>query len=185
MINHMGTNSIETLRLSLRRFNEYDAEDMYLNWASDPEVVKFLPWGPHQEISVTQRRIREWMARYEHINYYNWAICLKNTNTVIGSISVEIEDDNKQSCEIGYCLGRNYWSRGIMSEALRVVMHYLFYEVGYSRIVARHDVLNIASGRVMQKCGMKFDKIIYHVSRRRDGSYCDCAVYSKDSREDS
>ena len=184
MINHMGTISIETLRLSLRRFNEYDAEDMYLNWASDPEVVKFLPWGPHQEISVTQRRIREWMARYEHINYYNWAICSKNTNTVIGSISVEIEDDSKQSCEIGYCLGRNYWSRGIMSEALRVVMHYLFYEVGYTRIMARHDVLNIASGRVMQKCGMKFDKIIYHASRRRDGSYCDCAVYSKDSRED-
>lgn len=185
MLKHMGTNSIETLRLLLRRFNEYDAEDMYLNWAGDPEVVKFLPWGPHLDPSVTQKRIREWMPRYEYDHYYNWAICLKNTNTAIGSISVEIQKDTDLSCEVGYCIGKEYWSRGIMTEALRAVMHYLFYEVGYRKITARHDVLNVASGRVMQKCGMKFDKIIYHVSRRRDGSYCDCAVYTKNIWEDT
>ncbi len=177
MLRHKGTNSIETLRLLLRRFCEEDAEDMYHHWAGDPEVVKYLPWGPHQDPSVTQKRIREWMLRYGHDNYYNWAICLKNTNTAIGSISVEIQYDGELTCEVGYCLGKEYWSRGIMTEALHAVMHYLFQEIGYRRITARHDVLNIASGRVMQKCGMKYERTVYHVSKRRDGSPCDCAVY--------
>ncbi len=184
MLKHMGTNSIETIRLLLRRFDERDAEAMFYNWAGDPEVVKYLPWGPHQDPSVSLKRIREWVQKYQYPNYYNWAICLKNTNIPIGSISVEIADDAELTCEVGYCLGKAYWSRGIMSEALRVVMHYLFYEAGYRRIRARHDILNVASGKVMQKCGMKYEKILYRVSRRRDGSYCDCAVYSKSIWED-
>ena len=179
MLQHIGTNFIETLRLNLRRFEECDAKDMYHNWSSDPEVVKFLPWGPHQDIQVTERRIREWLLNYNNQNTYNWAICLKKDNIAIGSISVEIQNEVDRVCEIGYCLGKEYWNRGIMTEALRAVMHYLFYEVGYQKIIARHDVLNIASGRVMQKSGMSFDKIITHTSRRRDGSYCDCAVYMK------
>jgi ribosomal-protein-alanine N-acetyltransferase len=185
MLKHIGTNSIETLRLKLRRFDERDAKSMYDNWAGDPEVVKYLPWGPHKDSSVSLIRIQEWMQKYAYPNYYNWAICLKNNDTPIGSISVEIQNDTDLTCEVGYCLGRDYWSRGIMTEALRVVMHYLFYEVGYERIRARHDVLNVASGRVMQKCGMQFEKILYHVSKRRDGSSCDCAVYSKGIRDDA
>lgn len=184
MLQHIGTNSIETNRLNLRRFEERDAKDMYNNWASDPEVVKYLPWGPHQNPLVTQKRIGEWLQNYTYKNSYNWAICLKRDNVAIGSISVEIQNEEEATCEVGYCLGREHWSRGIMTEALRAVMHYLFYEVGYEKVTARHDVLNIASGRVMQKSGMTFDKIIPHVSRRRDGSYCDCAIYYKYIWED-
>jgi len=63
-------------------------------------------------------------------------------------------------------------------------MHYLFYEVGYKKIIARHDLLNYASGRVMQKAGMKLDKIIYKAGRRRDGKLYDVAVYVKYKDED-
>ncbi len=185
MIHHKGTNSIETNRLFLRRFEDRDAEAMYNNWASDPEAVKFLPWGPHQNPEVTRKRVRDIIVRYENNNYYNWAICRKYNNIAIGSISVELFNDLEQSCEVGYCLSREFWSRGIMTEALRAVMHYLFYEISYQKIVARHDVLNIASGRVMQKSGMSFEKLLYHVSRRRDGSDCDCAVYRKYIWEDA
>ncbi len=184
MLQHKGTNSIETLRLILRRFEEWDAKDMYYNWASDAEVVRFLPWGPHTSISVSERRIIDWINRYHYPNYYNWALYLKRTRQVIGSISVEIQNDQERTCEIGYCISREYWGQGIMTEALRTVMHYLFYEIGYQRIKARHDTLNIASGRVMQKAGMHLEKTINQANRRRDGSFYDCAVYGKSIDEE-
>lgn len=92
---------------------------------------------------------------------------------------MEISDDKEESCEVGYCIGRAYWGREIMPEALRAVMHYLFYEVGYKKIVARYDLLNKASGRVMEKAGMKLDRIIYNAGRRRDGQLYNAAVYVK------
>lgn len=179
MVQHKGTNSIETLRIVLQRFKEEDAEDMFYNWASDPVVCEFLSWGPHSNISVSKKRIKDWLMNYEYEETYNWAIYLKNSKEVIGSISVEVFDDNAESCEVGYCLSRKHWNYGLMTEALRAVMHYLFFEIGYQRIQAKHDILNPASGRVMQKAGMQFEGILYHVSKRRDGSLCDVAVYSK------
>ena len=183
-IQHKGTNSIETIRLVLRRFRPEDAQDMFHNWAGDPMVCKYLSWGPHQDVDTSRRRIVSWVNNYEYDNFYVWAIELKGKYMPIGSISVEITNDNAASCEVGYCIGVPYWNKGIMTEALRAVMHYLFYEIGYQMIRAKHDVLNVASGNVMQKAGMKFVKIEYHVGVRRDGSHYDCAVYSKNSMDD-
>lgn len=179
MINHIGTNSIETIRLILRRFKLEDAPDMYKNWASDIDTLKYLSWGPHSNIGVTQRRILSWIKHYEEANVYNWAIYLKSIQEVIGSISVEISSDKKKSCEIGYCIGKEFWGREIVVEALRAVMHYLFSEVGYKKIIAKYDVLNKASGRVMQKAGMEYEKTLLNVGYRRDGSIYDVNVYVK------
>lgn len=179
MIKNIGTNSIETIRLILRRFRPEDTFDMYKNWASDKETLKYLPWGPHSDVNVTYRRILSWVENYKHPSVYNWAIYLKCEGQVIGSISVEIINDKEKSCEIGYCIGKDYWGREIVPEALRAVMHYLTSEVGYKKIMAKHDVLNAASGRVMQKAGMKYEKTINDVGRRRDGSLYDVAMYVK------
>jgi len=179
MLKHKGTNSIETIRLILRRFEVEDAHNMFYNWASDPVVCKFLSWGPHKDITVTEKRLKDLVNNYGFDDTYNWAIFSKQKNQVVGSISVEISDEKSSSCEVGYCISKEFWNYGMMTEALIAVMHYLFHEVGYQRIQAKHDVLNGASGRVMQKAGMQFEGILQHVSRRRDGSYCDVAVYSK------
>lgn len=179
MIKHIGTNSIETMRLILRKFRPDDTFHMYKNWASDKETLKYLPWGPHSDVNVTHRRILSWVENYKQTNVYNWAIYLKSDNQVIGSISVEITNDKDRSCEIGYCIGKSYWGREIVLEALRAIMHYLSSEVGYKKIIAKHDVLNTASGRVMQKAGMKYEKTIRDVGRRRDGSLYDVAMYVK------
>ena len=183
-IHHKGTKSIETIRLILRRFEVRDAEDMFNNWAGDLEVCKYLSWGPHRDVDVSRRRIMNWVSNYEYVDSYVWAIELKGRKKVVGSISVEISNETTGSCEVGYCIGKLYWSRGIMTEAYRAIMHFLFYDVGYQRIQARHDVLNTASGRVMQKAGMQFAKIDLRVGVRRDGSYYDCAVYSKSISDD-
>lgn len=183
-IQHKGTQSIETIRLVLRKFVPEDAPDMYQNWAGDLQVCKYLSWGPYNDVDTSLKRIINWVNNYEYDNFYVWAIELKDKNMPIGSISVEISNDSIKSCEVGYCVGVPYWSRGIMTEALRAVMHFLYYEVGYERIQAKHDVLNIASGKVMQKAGMQLVKYEYRVGIRRDGSFYDCAVYSKDIKDE-
>lgn len=184
MLVHQGTKTIETMRLVLRQFKEEDAGDMFYNWASDPAVCKYLLWGPYTEVETSRRRIIQWLRSYERENSYVWAIERKSNQQAIGLISVEVSNELTMSCEVGYCIGQDYWGRGIMTEALLAVLHYLFYEVGYQRIFAKHDVLNPASGRVMQKAGMHLSNYEYQVGQRRDGSYYDCAVYEKYITED-
>lgn len=176
---HIGTNSIETMRLILRRFRPEDTFDMYKNWAGDIETLRYLPWGPHKDVNVTHRRILSWVENYKYPDVYNWAIYLKSDLQVIGSISVEMSNDKEKSCEIGYCIGKDYWGRELVLEALRAVMHYLFYEVGYRTIFAKHDTQNVASGRVMQKAGMHYERTISNVGRRRDGSLYNVDMYVK------
>ncbi len=176
---HKGTNTIETIRLVLRRFRIEDAKAMYQNWAGDMEVCKYLSWGPHPNEEASRARIKYWLSRYGEMSFYQWAIELKGKNMPIGSISVEISSDRTASCEIGYCLGREYWNRGLMTEAVRAIMHYLYYDIGYVMIQAKHDVLNGASGKVMKKVGMIYIKTEYNVGTRRDGTRYDCMVYQK------
>ena len=74
---HCGTQIIETERLLLRRFSKDDAEAMYRNWASDPEVTKYLTWPPHISVNVSRAVLEDWAASYSQENYYQWAIVLK------------------------------------------------------------------------------------------------------------
>ena len=59
--------------------------------------------------------------------------------------------------EVGFCIGKNWWGQGIMTEAMKTVMAYLFEEVGMQRIEAGHDPNNPASGAVQRKCGLKYE----------------------------
>ena len=159
-MNKTGTQRIETHRLILRPFRAEDAEDMFANWASDPEVTRFLTWPPHRDVDGTRWLLGQWITHYDDGAYFQWAIELKETGAVIGSIAVVKLEEAIGSAEIGYCLGRAFWGRGIMPEALRAVMDYLFDTAGLNRIWAGHDVNNPKSGRVMEKAGMRKEGIL-------------------------
>ena len=177
MLTHKGTQTIETSRLILRRAIREDAEPMFRNWASDPEVTKFLTWQPHECIDVTQKILESWLAEYEKNHYYQWMIVLKEIGEPIGSISVVRQNDRVEEAEIGYCIGGQWWHRGIMTEALTAVIEYLFTEVGMNRIAARHDSNNPHSGGVMRKCGMKYEGTHRACDRNNQG-ICDAAQYA-------
>ena len=82
----------------------------------------------------TKNSIRTWVASYDNPNYYKWAICLKeNPEQVIGDISIVAIDENDSSCEIGYVLGKKYWGHGMMTEALKAVLDFLFYSSRFSK----------------------------------------------------
>ena len=177
MLTHKGTQTIETSRLILRRARREDAEPMFRNWASDPEVTKFLTWPAHSSIAVSEMVIGSWLQEYEKESYYQWMIVLKELDEPIGSISVVRQNDRVEEAEIGYCIGRRWWHKGIVSEALSAVIEYLFTEVGVNRVAARHDPNNPHSGGVMRKCGMKYEGTNRACDRNNQG-ICDAAQYS-------
>ena len=177
MLNHKGTKRLETTRLILRKAVKEEAEPMFRNWASDPQVTKFLTWPTHSSISVSQTVIESWISEYEKDNCYQWMIQLKELGEPIGSISVVRQNDRIAEAEIGYCIGSRWWHQGIVSEALSAVIEYLFTEVGINRISARHDPNNPHSGGVMRKCGMKYEGTT-HDSDRNNQGICDAAQYA-------
>ena len=177
MLTHKGTQTIETPRLILRRAIREDTDPMFRNWASDPEVTKFLTWPPHANIGVTQTVLECWLAEYEKADYYQWMIVLKEIGEPIGSISVVRQNDAVEEAEIGYCIGSQWWHKGVMSEALSAVIEYLFTEVGMNRIAARHDPNNPHSGGVMRKCGMVYEGTT-RASDKNNQGICDAAHYA-------
>ena len=148
--NHF-TQTLETDRLILSPWQRKFAKAMYKNWATDPEVNKWLSWELHKNVQETEQVILNWISSPR----YNWCILDKQTEEPIGSIDMVKYDARNFKCEIGYCLSRKYWGNGLMTEALKKVIDFLFSE-GFNKIELRHAVENVGSGRVMQKAGMTF-----------------------------
>ena len=177
-MNHLGTKRLETERLILRPGVQEDAGAMFRNWASDPEVTKYLTWPTHTSEDVSAMVLADWIKRCGKPDCYLWVIELKSLGEVIGSISVVNSSDERiQAAEVGYCIGRRWWHQGIMTEALGRVMDYLFDEVGMQRIEARHDPRNPHSGAVMRKCGMKYEGTRRRADWNNQGG-CDAAIYA-------
>ena len=170
-MNKAGTQTIETERLILRRFTVEDAQDMYDNWASDPEVTRFLTWPAHSSVEVTKSLLSDWVTRYANGDYFNWVMEYKETHAAIGNISVVRLNEDTEAADMGYCMSRAYWGRGMMPEALKAVMDYLFDVVGLNRVAACHDVNNPKSGRVMDKVGMKREGVLRAAAKSNQGIY--------------
>lgn len=167
---HKGTVTLETGRLLLRQFTMEDAESMYRNWASEDAVTKYLTWPPHSNVEVTKAVLRDWVEGYQSAAYYHWAIALKETGELIGSITVVKIQEKTAGAELGYCIGSRWWGRELMPEAGRAVVRYLFESVGFRRIAATHARENLKSGRVMQKIGMKYEGTL------RQAGFCNQGV---------
>lgn len=177
-MNHKGTKKIETENLILRRFEISDAEAMYNNWASDDEVTKYLTWDSHSSVEVSKDILNIWIDEYNNLNSYNWAITLKeDENNPIGSISVVKLNDEIGIVQLGYCIGQKWWNKGVTSQALNALIKFFIEEVGANRIEARHDPVNINSGKVMLKCGMKFEGTMRQCDRNNQG-ICDTSMYA-------
>jgi ribosomal-protein-alanine N-acetyltransferase len=156
---HKGTVTLETERLILRKFSPDDAEPMYRNWASDPEVSRTVMWQTHDSLEATQKVIASWVEDYESPAKYEWAIVLRSLGEPIGSIAAMSANDDVRAVTVGYNIGKAWWGNGYVTEALNMVIRFLFEEVGLNRIQADYLTINPASGAVMRKCGLKFEGI--------------------------
>lgn len=146
---------INTKRLTLRPFSMNDAEDMFEAWTQDERVARYCRWHPHKDISETIAFLQFMLNESDPCYKYRWAIELSSTKGLIGAIDVvDISEDGK-TAEIGYLLAHEAWGKGYMAEAFSAVIKHLFSE-GITQITAEHHADNPASGRVMEKCGLRF-----------------------------
>lgn len=173
---HLGTIEIETERLILRRFTVEDAPKMFANWASDPEMTKYMTWQPYEEVGAVADYLRGLVSDYDKDTSYHWCMTLKENDEPIGAISAVHVDELVQSVEIGYGIGRCFRHRGYTSEAMQAVMDFFFGQVGVNRVEARHDARNPHSGAVMKKCGMLYEGTKVEGGWNNSG-ICDSVLY--------
>ncbi|MDE6021580.1 MAG: GNAT family N-acetyltransferase [Ruminococcus sp.] len=163
MLTHKGTQEIRTERLLLRRFRIDDYKAMFV-WASNPEVTKYLSYFPHKNPDETKELLKIWVSKYDCDTAYRWAI--EYNGILIGNI--DVVEQSETECHLGWQIDSPYWNKGIMTEAAKAVLDYLF-NIGFEKITSAHDTRNIGSGRVMQKIGMtKYDTIENYLLDRVD-----------------
>ncbi|MGO1368217.1 MAG: GNAT family N-acetyltransferase [Senegalia sp. (in: firmicutes)] len=178
MLNHKGTIVLETERLILRPFKEEDAGKIYSGWATDTDVTRYVTWKPHKSIEETKELIKMWMEENKDLENYHWVIENKENKTVIGTIGIFGVDNKNENSEIGYCIRKDYWNKGITTEAAKEIINYGLTKVGFARITGRHEIENSASGKVMEKCGFKYEGTLRKVIKNSRDKFVDLKYYS-------
>lgn len=174
-LEHTGTVTLRTQRLTLRRLRVDDAPEMYQNWACDPKVAKYLTWEPHPSVDATREYLEALVKKYDRGDFYEWGIVFEGA--LVGTIGVvKIEEENF-GCMIGYCIGRAWWGQGLTAEALRAMIGHLFSRVGMQRVAAVHDRENPNSGKVMRKAGMTCEGTL-RAARFLKGHFIDLVCHS-------
>jgi ribosomal-protein-alanine N-acetyltransferase len=166
----------ETERLILRRLELKDAEDYYL-FASDPLITTHTKWSHHVEITETVQYLESVNEKINLRQSYHWAIVNKENKKVVGRVSLFKFDRSNDNCEIGFGIARDYWNKGIITEATNRILEYAFKELNLNRVDARCNEENFGSERVMQKIGMKYEGLIREQLKIR-GEYKNQKLYS-------
>ena len=152
---------IETERLILRPMTVEDAEQVFV-WCSDPEVNRFMPYPLYTDVE----KVREWISSIkESSNEYGFE--LKETGILIGSGSISPSRE-EGVYEFGYNLRRDCWGKGYATEAAMAMIAWAHDVLGINEFTATHALANTASGNVIRKCGLTFDR--YTTYEKFDGS---------------
>ena len=146
---------LKTERLILRRWNENDAEDLYI-YASDPDVGPIAGWPAHKSIDESRDVIKNVFSGKEA-----YAVCLKEDSKAIGAIELKLKGhtdmtDKDDECELGYWLGKPFWGQGIMPEAVKELLRHAFADCGMQKVWCGYYEGNNKSKRVQEKCGFKY-----------------------------
>jgi RimJ/RimL family protein N-acetyltransferase len=144
---------IETARLQLRHFTLDDFDDLFRIY-SDPEVMRYLSLRTKEQ---TQASLCKHIQHWQEHNFGMYAVIDKESGKMIGRCGLGFLD-NTPEVELGYVFDKSYWNMGLATEASKATLNYGFEEIKLDRIVAIAKPENIASVRVIQKIGMKYEK---------------------------
>ncbi len=174
IFSHLPT--IETERLILRPMRMRDAQDLFA-YARDPQVSRHVLWDTHASIADSRQFLRGAIRQYRKGQPGSFAITLKDSGRMIGTVGFMWINLDYHSAEVGYSLSRDYWNQGIMTEALRAVVAFGFDTLRLNRIEAQHETDNPASGRVMAHVGMQFEGVLRQRLKNK-GRFVDVALYA-------
>jgi ribosomal-protein-alanine N-acetyltransferase len=150
---------LETERLRLRQILPKDAEDMFA-YSKSAEVTRYLLWDVHPDAIYTEKYIAYLQERYAVGDFYDFAIEYKENGKMIGTVGFTSFDLPNRSAEVGYVIAPAYQGQGIATEALTRVIAFGFEKCALSRISAVCRRGNLASLRVMEKCGLKHEGVL-------------------------
>ena len=149
----MKTPILETDRLFLRPLKIADAEEIFTNWTSDPEVAKYMVYSTHTDVEVTKTWLADVEAKTASDTDYDWGFVRKSDGKLIGSGGIHYKDESGVFT-IGYNIMKNCWNQGYTTEAATAMRDFGINTLGLKKLCATHAKENIYSGKVMEKIGM-------------------------------
>ena len=166
--------TLETDRLLLRMWHRRDAAELFA-YARNPNVGPNAGWKPHSSVSESRTIITQMFHAHR-----TWAITLKETGQIIGSIGFEQDylRPTVESLEMGYSMSEDHWGNGYMTEAARRLIRFGFEELGLRVLSIRTRENNHRSQRVIAKCGFKYEGTLRRAYRTYDGKVRETRVYS-------
>ena len=171
------TERIETERLYLRRIALTDIDDMLRNWIADADVQT-----RYGEPAYTTAQDVADLLQNKWLRQYRWGIIWKETGENIGHVSFCHIHEAENAAEVEYCIGKRFWGQGIVPEALCAFIPYTFAHTPITDIQAFHHAENPASGRVLQKAGLRrVDTILRFADRAKAPDGCICYAITKES----
>lgn len=166
---------LTTRRLVLRAFVASDAAEVQ-RLAGDFAIADTTLEIPHPyEPGMAETWFATHKPKFEAGEVVALAITAGDGGTLIGAVGLSIRQRFDRA-EIGYWVGKPYWGQGYCTEASQAAMEYGFKEFNLNRIFAVHFKRNPASGRVMQKIGMKQEGLLRQHIKKWD-RYEDMVVY--------
>ena len=173
---HLGTVKLETKRLVLRKLELSDAKELFEGLRNQEA---FCYYANKKKVTLDEQieSFSKMQEKYGNLNYYNWAIVQKSDGKIVGAINFKADDKN-DSVEFSYATDERFTGRGYMTEALECVTDFAFSKLKANRVQGGCSVKNLASKRVMEKCGFEFEGTLKKYLKLSDG-YHDMHMFSK------
>ncbi len=157
MLTNVGTKTIETERLILRKFKYSDCNSMLKNWIADEKIQSLYSEPVYSTTEEVNELLEKYIASYEREDYYRWAIIEKSTNECIGQIAYFLVDNKNHFAEIEYCIGSAYQCKGFATEATKSVIKFEFEKMNLHKVQICTKTINQPSKRVIEKCGLTYE----------------------------
>ena len=152
-----GTQTIETERLILRRFQYEDAESMMHNWAGDEYVQKMYGEPAYKTLEDVNKLLDKYIGSYEDGGSFRWAVIEKASGECIGNAAYFLVDRNNHFGEIEYCIGTAFQGKGYATEATKALIDYGFKKICFHKVQICVRPSNTPSKRVIEKCRFTFE----------------------------
>lgn len=157
MVNNIGTITLETERLLLRKFQYSDCDDMLEYWIGDENIQSMYGEPTYKTYSALKPLLDKYISSYKDNYYYRWAIVKKKSDICIGQIALFYVNTKNHCCELEYCLGSDFHRKGYMTEAVNKILEFCFKEANFHRVQVSHKDINKPSKGVISKCGFKYE----------------------------
>ena len=157
MLTHIGTKTIETERLILRRFEYADDDAMLKNWVADEKIQSLYSEPVYSTKAEVKGLLDKYIGSYEREDYYRWAVIEKASRECIGQIAYFLVDSKNHFAEIEYCIGSAFQCKGYATEATKAVIDYGFNEINLHKVQICTKTINAPSKRVIEKCGFTYE----------------------------